>query len=136
MRSDEGSASVVVVGLCAVLLSAVLGALALGSAVVARHRAESAADLAALAAADVVLGRAGGTPCGRAESVLAAHGARSAGCAVAGDGSVTVTAVVRPGGVVGALGEARASARAGAAQGQRQAQGQGQATDSWEEERG
>ncbi|WP_432561546.1 Rv3654c family TadE-like protein [Kineococcus sp. SYSU DK003] len=108
---DEGSGSVLAVGLCAVLLSGVVLGLGVGSAVVARHRAEAAADLAALAAADVVLGRADGDPCTRARVVLAAHGAGAQGCAVAADGSVTVTATVR----AGVLGTARASARAGQA---------------------
>ncbi|PRY16080.1 Rv3654c family TadE-like protein [Kineococcus rhizosphaerae] len=112
---EEGSGSVLAVGTCAALLSALLLVLALASAVVARHRAEAAADLAALAAADVVVGRAAGRPCARAATVAAAQGAELSACAVAGDGTVAVTALVRPAGVAGRFGAARASARAGQA---------------------
>ena len=112
-RGDEGSGTVLVLGVCAVALALVLAVLGLGAAVTARHRAESAADLAALAGADVVLGRAPGEPCARAAGVLAASGARVATCAVAADGSVQVTAVVAVRGRFAALGAARATARAG-----------------------
>ncbi|GAB7191613.1 hypothetical protein NUM3379_23210 [Kineococcus sp. NUM-3379] len=88
---------------------------ALGSAAAARHRAEAAADLAALAAADVVLGRAAdaGGACGRAGRVATAHGALLTSCAVAPDGSVTVEVRCTPGGAPALLGPASASARAG-----------------------
>ncbi|WP_343077916.1 Rv3654c family TadE-like protein [Kineococcus aurantiacus] len=103
------------VGVCAATLSALLLALALTSAVVARHRAEAVADLAALAAADVVVGRAAGQPCARAAALARGQGADLLACAVAADGSVVVTAAVRPAGLAGRLGPARASARAGQA---------------------
>jgi secretion/DNA translocation related TadE-like protein len=112
---DGGSGSVVVVGACAALLSLLLVVLALASAVVARHRAEAAADLAALAGADVAVGRATGDPCARAAAVLHAQGAAAGVCAVAADGSVTVTALVPAAGAAGLLGPARATARAGQA---------------------
>ena len=114
---EEGSGSVVVLAVAAVAVGALLVVSALGAAVVARHRAESAADLAALAGADVVLGRAPGDPCGRAAGVVAAHGAAVGGCAVAADGSVTVTATVALPGAFAGLGSARARARAGQATG-------------------
>ncbi|WP_432521744.1 Rv3654c family TadE-like protein [Kineococcus sp. SYSU DK006] len=112
---DRGSGSVLVLAVCAALLGVGLGVLGLSSAVLARHRAESAADLAALAGADVLAGRASGAPCERAAAVLLAHGARVVGCAVGGDGSVAVSAAVLPVGPLAALGEAVARARAGQA---------------------
>ncbi|NAZ82554.1 histidine kinase, partial [Kineococcus sp. R8] len=120
---DAGSGSVLVLGVCAVAFSLLLAVLGLGAAVTARHRAESAADLAALAGADVVLGRAPGQPCVRAGAVLAAAGAAVVSCAVAADGSVAVTATVAVAGRFAGLGAARASARAG-----RQPAGTGQAS--------
>ncbi|GAB3456565.1 Rv3654c family TadE-like protein [Kineococcus endophyticus] len=111
---DTGSGSVVAVGVCAALLSLLLVVLSLATAVVARHRAESAADLAALAGADVVVGRATGDACTRAAAVARAQGAALA-CGVDADGVVTVTAAVTPAGLAGLLGPARATARAGQA---------------------
>ena len=82
-------------GLVAVVASLVLATAALGSAVVARHRAGAAADLAALAAADRQLGRAAGPPCPAARAVASADGAELTSCRPAPDGSVSVTVVVR-----------------------------------------
>ena len=67
----------------AVLMVAVLLGLYLGSAVVARHRAASAADLAALAgAAESVLG--GDRACARAARIAAAMDADLTGCTLDG----------------------------------------------------
>jgi secretion/DNA translocation related TadE-like protein len=112
---DRGSASVLVLGIClaALLLgSAVAG---LGSAVVARHEAESVADLAALAAADVLVGRAPGPACAAAERIVRSgggdHGAL-VDCQVRGR-TAEVTVRSRPAGWVAALGPATGRARAG-----------------------
>ena len=70
--------------------------LALGSAILARHRAGAAADLAALSAA--VHTEAGETACDWARRVAAAEHARLVGCAC--DGAVCV--VGRPSGRHGA----------------------------------
>jgi secretion/DNA translocation related TadE-like protein len=89
--SDRGSASVWGVG-AIVLLCVVFGiGLALGQAVVDRHRAAGGADLAALAAAGHW---AEGTAaaCARADRVARAQGTRLVRCAVVGDTS-DVTAV-------------------------------------------
>lgn len=108
---EQGSATVWVLALSGVL--AVLGAacLLVGAAVVARHRAGTAADMAALAAA----GRAAvGDPaaCGTAAAVARADGAALEGCDLAGGGvvSVRVRVTVRlgPFGAVPAFGRARA----------------------------
>ena len=109
---DAGSATVWVL-CCCLLVWAGLAALARGSAVVARHRAESAADLAALAAAKAAL--SGADPCPRAAAVVAAAGAaRLERCALAADLSVTVQVSVPASGWAGLdLPPARARARAG-----------------------
>lgn len=82
--SDRGSASVWSVGAIA-LLCVVFGVvLALGQAVVIRHRAAGGADLAALAAADHWAD--GGTAaCARAGRVARAQGVRLVRCEVAGE---------------------------------------------------
>ncbi|MET7602546.1 Rv3654c family TadE-like protein [Streptomyces avermitilis] len=88
---DRGSASVWVV--CAIAgLCVVFGAvLAMSQAVVTRHRAASAADLAALAAADHWTD-AGGKACAMADRVARAQGSRLVRCAVDGEISdVTAT---------------------------------------------
>ncbi|NJP74042.1 flp pilus-assembly TadE/G-like family protein [Streptomyces sp. C1-2] len=83
-RGDRGSAAVWVVfalaGLCAVF-----GALLLaGHAVVVRHRAAAAADLAALAAADRWT-EGGGSACDTAGRVARAQGARLVRCGIEGE---------------------------------------------------
>jgi len=92
-----------------VLLSVTGGCAWLGAAVVARHRAQAAADLAALAAAARVPGGAE-TACAQAGAVVRAMRADPAGCAV-DDLDVVVT--VEVGLAVGRWGTARAAARAG-----------------------
>lgn len=93
--SDRGSASVWSVGVIA-LLCAVFGiGLALGQAVVGRHRAAGAADLAALAAAGH-WAEGSAAACARADRVARAQGARLVRCAIAGDTS-DVTAVFEQG---------------------------------------
>jgi len=111
-RSGErGSATLVAVAMMAVLMSITLGGTVVGSAVIARHRAQAAADLAALAAA----GRIASGPqsaCGFAGSVAAANGAKVSGCTVEElDVVVTVEVAVS----LGSLGiaPAAAAARAG-----------------------
>jgi secretion/DNA translocation related TadE-like protein len=84
MTRDRGSATVwaaiATTTMCAVF-AVVLG---LGQAVVARHRAGAAADLAALAAADHAL-RGPAEACGRAIEVAAAQGAEVVSCALGGE---------------------------------------------------
>ncbi|MCX4907681.1 Rv3654c family TadE-like protein [Streptomyces sp. NBC_00878] len=90
--SDRGSATVWTVGAIAVLCVVFGALLAMGQAVVTRHRAGGAADLAALAAADRWMD--GGTEaCAQADRVARAQGARVVRCAVQGEISdVTVAA--------------------------------------------
>ncbi|GAB7182251.1 Rv3654c family TadE-like protein [Kitasatospora sp. Ki12] len=113
--SDAGSATVWLLAL-AMLGTAVFAAtLAVGSVVAARHRAESAADLAALAAADrLLLDPDGG--CARAAGIAAAQGAGLVSCTV--DRSADEVEVVAEVGVSGLplrlpVGPARARSRAG-----------------------
>lgn len=116
-RPDEGgSVTVVVVAAIGVALVLLIGGLALGSAVVATHTAQAAADLGALAGAQAI--QRGANPlagCSEAGSVTSRNGARPTGCRVAPDGSVTVSATTSAGfGLPGrAAGTTTATARAG-----------------------
>lgn len=94
-----------------VLVTVALVGVRVGSAVVARHRAQGAADLAALAAAArVPSGPA--AACQGALEIARAMGAELADCTVA-ELDVVIAVVVAAGGPIGA--PARASARAGPA---------------------
>ncbi|MFJ2113157.1 MULTISPECIES: Rv3654c family TadE-like protein [unclassified Streptomyces] len=83
MTRDRGSATVWVALAAAAMCAVFAVVLAMGQAVVVRHRAGAAADLAALAAADhALLGPA--AACGRAAGVAAAQGAEVVRCALSG----------------------------------------------------
>ena len=112
-RREDGSASVLVVALVAVL-GLVGGALvSVALAVVARHRADAASDLAALAAAGRALdGQA--AACAAAREVALGGGGRVVVCRLVG-GTAVVTVEVRPPGRLAVLGPARSTARAGPA---------------------
>lgn len=107
---DRGSATVVAAIFLAALLAVVVVVLQVASAVIARHRAGAAADLAALAGAGVVLVDPG-SACARAGSVTVANGARMVSCEVQGwDVSVQTEVDVQLGVLGGtAGGRARAS---------------------------
>lgn len=77
-RSDRGAATVWILGLAAVVIAVALAAVVRGSAVLARHRLERAADLSALAAAERI-GRTG-QPCVAASRIAAANGAVLTSC--------------------------------------------------------
>jgi secretion/DNA translocation related TadE-like protein len=104
---------VLVLALVAAALTLASAAAVVSQAAVARHRAEAAADLAALAAADVLVGRAPGEPCARARLTATANGGRVLTCTPAADGSVTVRVAVRPAGAAARVGDATGAARAG-----------------------
>ena len=115
-RGDSGAATVLVLAALGVLLVVLIAGLALGSAVVATHRARSAADLAALAAAQAL--QRGVDPTAASASgvsVASRNGAESARCAVGQDGSVTCRAVARPSFILPGTGRrtTTATARAG-----------------------
>jgi secretion/DNA translocation related TadE-like protein len=108
---DRGSASVWLLAVGLILLSAGLSGGLLGAAHVARHRAQAAADLAALAgAARAVEGPA--AACARAAELVTANGGRLAGCRLDGF-DLTVTVEVAPAGSAGLGRVATAAARAG-----------------------
>lgn len=93
-RSDRGSATIWVLGLGAVILAAAMTTVVRGSAVLARHRLERAADLSALAAAQQI-GHAG-QPCAAASRIATANAATLVSCAAQLDpagrsGTVAVT---------------------------------------------
>lgn len=114
---DLGSAGLLAVWVAALVVLAAVLAVGWGGVVLARHRAGSIADLAALAAArSAELGTA--DPCSAAVLVAASGGARLESCRELADGSTgVVVAVDGPvvGGPLGWLrtGPARARARAG-----------------------
>jgi secretion/DNA translocation related TadE-like protein len=114
VRGDRGSATVLVLGLAAVI--AVVGGLAscLGAVSVARHRAASAADLAALAAADRALEGPAAACAAAARAVRAVRAVAGSleRCDLLGD-VAEVTVVVRPAGALGSWGVVRSHSRAG-----------------------
>lgn len=85
-RSDRGSATVWSLGAMAVLCAVFGAVLALGQAVVVRHRAAGGADLAALAAA-AHWEEGGAAACARAGRVATAQGVRLVRCAIVGETS-------------------------------------------------
>ncbi|MEN4447334.1 Rv3654c family TadE-like protein [Mycobacterium sp. SMC-18] len=111
MRDERGSATVFAVALIVVLIGLMTGAAAVGAAVIGRHRAQSAADLAALAAAGALVAGPSQS-CGRAVAVAEAMGSRVGNCAVQRlDVVVDVEVPVRFG--RWHLGDAHGRARAG-----------------------
>ncbi|NGO10680.1 flp pilus-assembly TadE/G-like family protein [Streptomyces sp. HC44] len=84
LSSDRGSATVWAVGAIAVLCVVFGVVLAMSQAVVFRHRAGGAADLAALAAADHWI-EGGTAACAQAGRVARAQGTRMVRCAVYGE---------------------------------------------------
>jgi secretion/DNA translocation related TadE-like protein len=103
--------TVVAAAMVVVLLTVTGGVAHLGAAVVARHRAQAAADLAALAAAARVPAGAE-TACAQADAVARAMRAGPTRCVV-DDLDVVITVEVSTAG--GRWGPARAVARAGPA---------------------
>jgi secretion/DNA translocation related TadE-like protein len=95
----------------ALILAVVGAAVVVGTAVIARHRAQSAADLSALAAAGR-LGAGQDTACGWAVSVAERMNARVTGCRVEALDIVITVDVDAALGRWG-LGSAHATARAG-----------------------
>jgi secretion/DNA translocation related TadE-like protein len=106
VSDDGGSATLVGVAVMGVLLAITLGGVYIGSAVVARHRAQAAADLAALAAA-ARLPAGIDSACGQATAIANAMRVGVADCVV-DELDVVVTIQAGP---------ARAAARAGPADG-------------------
>ncbi|WP_232248106.1 Rv3654c family TadE-like protein [Streptacidiphilus rugosus] len=114
--NDVGSATVWLVGLLLLVSLAATAALGVAGAVAARHRAESAADLAALAAAGRLL-LDPGEACARAAVIASAQGATLRSCTIRADAledSVEVEVTVPTGiTLVPGLPPAHARSRAG-----------------------
>ena len=105
---SRGAGSMLVVGLVAVVAISGLTLLGAGHALVRGQQVTAAADAAALAAADVLLGWVPGGPCEVAERVAAAHRVRLSQCVAEG-----LSVVVRvETGILGII--VSRSARAGA----------------------
>ncbi|MCP2164634.1 Rv3654c family TadE-like protein [Goodfellowiella coeruleoviolacea] len=112
---DRGSASVLAVAVIAVLLGLAALGVAVATAVTTRHRAASAADLAALAgAAHVLAGRQ--EACQRADWVARRMRVELTGCVVVGR-DVLVAVAARPPEPLALLGTTNARARAGPTEG-------------------
>lgn len=110
-EGDRGVATVWAAGAIAVLMSLAVFGLHLGAAMVARHQAESAADLAALAgAATVVAGER--DACAQARRVTDRMRVQLVSCRTQ-EWDVLVDVAARPGGWLGGLGAATGRARAG-----------------------
>lgn len=112
---ERGSSSVASVGLVAVLVVLAVTLAGLGGVIAANHLAATAADLAALAAADTARGLRNGEPCAVADEVATANGAELVGCAAHPQrpGTVDVRVAVDVRGVFGFVGAAEGIARAG-----------------------
>nr|WP_138902228.1 Rv3654c family TadE-like protein [Streptomyces albidochromogenes] len=129
--STTTTATVWAVAVVVVLGVVFAGVLTMGQAVVARHRAGGAADLAALAAAGEWM-RGEAAACGEAAEVAAAQDTRLVRCSVRGEVSdvtaeaftgpysVAVRARAGPAGPVGAGASPRGSQRPQAASGHRE----------------
>jgi secretion/DNA translocation related TadE-like protein len=113
-QPDRGSVSVLLLAVVGLALMAAVAVSSVGCALIARHRAESAADLAALAAADVLVGRSVGDPCEAAGRVAGRVGAAVTSCTVT-SATAAVAVTVQADGPAQWLGGARARAVAGPA---------------------
>lgn len=111
-RGDDGFTTVASLGLLVVVVAATLVVLALGVVQVTRHRAEAAADLAALAAAHHAL-EGPEAACRAARQVVEAQRASLRDCTLDGLDAVVRVTVPLPG-RLGPLGPVPAQARAGA----------------------
>jgi secretion/DNA translocation related TadE-like protein len=110
---DRGVATVWAAGAIAVLVGVAVFGLYLGEAMVARHHAESAADLAALAGAgQVLLGEF--SACTQTRRVTEGMRVRLVSCQLRGT-DVLVEVSAHPPGWLAAFGSATAQARAGPA---------------------
>jgi secretion/DNA translocation related TadE-like protein len=82
--NDRGSGTVLVLGLSLLVVLSAAAGVVRGLAVIARHRAEAAADLAALAGAAAALDGPG-RACAEAGDIAVANGGRLRSCVVAGE---------------------------------------------------
>lgn len=110
-RDDSGAASVAAALVLVGLLVVTVAVVQVGAVVVARHRAQAGADLAALAAASALL-RGVEAGCAEARTLTQRMGVRLTRCEVIGWDAVISVEEEVPGGAFGAR-SVRAIARAG-----------------------
>lgn len=111
-RDESGGATVLACFTLAALVVVTAALVHVGGVVVSRHRAQSAADLAALAAAYALDG-GGESACAAASSIADRMRVELAHCSVDGWQVVVATTVSAAGSGVLPIGPARAVARAG-----------------------
>jgi secretion/DNA translocation related TadE-like protein len=109
-RRDRGSGTIYVLAMTAVVVLLTLAGLALGQALIARHRAAAAADLSAISAASRVLDGPI-SACKTASLVARSQGARLITCRI--DGEVAEVTVEVRSGLLSAHYPAKGAARAG-----------------------
>jgi secretion/DNA translocation related TadE-like protein len=109
-RGDRGAVTVLALAVLAMLILLTAGFGVAEAIVVAHRRAQAAADLAALAAAQAI--QRARDPCGEASTVAAGNGAALDQCRIDGE-DVLVTARVPGPRWLGAHGDLSAQARAG-----------------------
>ena len=108
-HAERGAATIVVIGVFVLGMALMLGATRLGVAMLARARAETAADAAALAAADTLaLSGDAATANDQAAAVAEANGARLVGCVCSGRFATATVEVDVP--VLGRVARARSRA--------------------------
>ncbi len=96
-RGDGGAGAALALAIATAAVLLALLVVSAGTASIAQARAAAAADAAALAAADALSGYADGSPCGLAQAVAAASGARLHACVVDGlEARVTTTVPIGP----------------------------------------
>jgi secretion/DNA translocation related TadE-like protein len=108
-QREQGAATIVVIGVFVLGMALMLGATRLGVAMLARARAETAADAAALAAADTLaLGGGAAAANDQAGAVAEANGARLVVCDCSGRFATATVEVDVP--VLGRIARARSRA--------------------------
>ena len=93
LRGEDGSVSVVVAAVVGMALVVTMGAADVGRALIARSRAEAAADLAALAAAQELAFPSGTDPAELAADFATRNGARLLSCSCAKGSSDAIVRV-------------------------------------------
>jgi secretion/DNA translocation related TadE-like protein len=111
-RGERGGVTILMVAVVVLGLALSLGAARLGSAIVGRARADTAADASALAAADALaLGGSADAATAAARATAASNDAHLVSCVCAGTSADVVVEVDVPGlGVLGAVARGRAKA--------------------------
>ena len=110
MRREDGAGTVLAVSLMGVVLLVAVGTTGAVGLVATHRRAQSGADLAALAAAAAL--QDGGDPCARARQIAGRNGTEVRGCVVEG-WEVAVMVVATSQRILGQVLDLPARARAG-----------------------